>query len=59
MFWSGHSPRHVLPFLAAAVGVPLAKIDFLGRWSVAKSASATYVQTSRQVVHQICTAIFG
>ena len=61
LFWSGHSPRHVLPSLAAAVGVPQPKIDFLGRWSVAKSASSTYVQTSRQVVHQIqaqiCTAI--
>ena len=61
MFWSGHSPRHVLPSLAAAVGVPQPKIDFLGRWSVAKCASSTYVQTSRQVVHQIqaqiCTTI--
>ena len=61
MSWSGCSPRHVLPSLAAAVGVPQPKIDFLGRWSVAKCASATYVQTSRQVVHQIqaqiCTAV--
>ena len=32
MSWSGHSLRHVLPSLAAAVGVPQAKIGFLDRW---------------------------
>ena len=52
-FWSGHSPRHVLPSLAAAVGVPEERINFLGRWAAARSASSTYVLTSRQVVHQI------
>ena len=52
-FWSGHSPRHVLPSLAAAVGVPEERINFLGRWAVARSASSTYILTSRQVVHQI------
>ena len=52
-FWSGHSPRHVLPSLAAAVGVPEERINFLGRWAVARSASSTSVLTSRQVLHQI------
>ena len=52
-FWSGHSPRHVLPSLAAAVGVPEERINFLGRYAAARSASSTYVLTSRQVVHQI------
>ena len=60
-FWSGHSPRHVLPSLAAAVGIPEERINFLGRWAAAKSASSTYIMTSRQVVHQIqaqiCQAI--
>ena len=52
-FWSGHSPRHVLPSLASAIGVPEERINFLGRWAAARSASATYILTSRQVVHQI------
>ena len=60
-FWSGHSARHVLPSLAAAIGIPEEKINFLGRWAAAKSASSTYVQTSRQIIHQIqsdiCTSL--
>ena len=52
-FWSGHSARHVLPSLAAAIGISADKINFLGRWAVARSASATYIQTSRQIVHQV------
>ncbi|CAE7268938.1 unnamed protein product, partial [Symbiodinium pilosum] len=56
-YWSGHSARHVLPSLAAAIGVPDEKINFLGRWAAAKSASSTYVQTSRQVIHQVQSAI--
>ena len=52
-FWSGHSPRHVLPSLASAIGVPEDRINFLGRWAAARSALATYILTSRQVVHQI------
>ena len=43
-FCLGHSARHVLPSLAAAIGISEDRINFIGRWAAAKSASSTYIQ---------------
>ena len=50
--WTGHSPRHWLVSVAAAVGIPKEKRDFAGRWGV-KGESNDYVLTSRQVVTEV------
>ena len=52
-YWSGHSARHTLPCIAAALGVEKDRRDFLGRWCYAQHGSQDYVLTSRQVVHGI------
>ena len=53
LFWSGHSPRHFLPSLAAAIGIEEKKRDFLGRWAAARQGSTAYVLTARQIIQQI------
>eukprot|EP00439_Symbiodinium_sp_Y106_P019494 s9822_g2.t1 len=53
LFWSGHSARHFLPSLAAAIGIDEKKRDFLGRWAAARQGSTAYVLTARQIIQQI------
>ena len=50
LFWSGHSMRHFLPSIAAAVGVSKEQRDFVGRWHVNLHQSSDYIHTSRQIV---------
>ena len=52
-YWSGHSARHTLPSIAAALDVGKDRRDFLGRWCYAQHGSQDYILTSRQVVHGI------
>ena len=52
-YWTGHSARHTLPSLAAALGIGKEKRDFLGRWAYSQHGSQDYVLTSRQVVHAV------
>ena len=52
-FWTGHSARHVLTSIAAALGVEKDKRDYLGRWAYAQHGSQDYVLTSRQVVQGV------
>jgi hypothetical protein len=48
MGWTGHSERATLPSLFAAMGVPKAERDPLGRWS--PSGSDDYVRTYKALV---------
>ncbi|CAE7877350.1 Pol, partial [Symbiodinium necroappetens] len=52
-YWTGHSARHTLPSLAAALDIGKEKRDFLGRWAYSQHGSQDYVLTSRQVVHAV------
>ncbi|CAE7858370.1 unnamed protein product, partial [Symbiodinium necroappetens] len=52
-FWTGHSARHVLTSIAAALGVGKDRRDYLGRWAYAQHGSQDYVLTSRQVVQAV------
>ena len=52
-FWTGHSARHTLPTLAAAIGSGKDQRDYLGRWAYQKHGSNDYVVTARQIVHSI------
>ena len=52
-FWTGHSARHVLTSIAAALGVGKDRRDYLGRWAYAQHGSQDYVLTSRQVVQGV------
>ena len=52
-YWTGHSSRHTLPSLAAALEVGKEKRDFLGRWAYSQHGSQDYVLTARQVVHGV------
>ena len=52
-YWTGHSARHTLPSLAAALEIGKEKRDFLGRWAYSQHGSQDYVLTSRQVVHAV------
>ena len=60
-YWTGHSSRHTLPSLAAALEVGKEKRDFLGRWAYSQHGSQDYVLTARQVVHgvqnHVCRAL--
>jgi len=49
--WTGHSERATMPSVLAAMGVPKAERDHLGRWS--PSGSDDYVRTHRAVVRDI------
>ena len=52
-YWTGHSSRHTLPSLAAALEVGKEMRDFLGRWAYSQHGSQDYVLTARQVVHGV------
>ena len=51
MFFTGHSMRHTLPTISAAMG-----LDYLGRGHI-PMRSQQYVHTSRQVVHRAQEAV--
>ena len=53
MFWSGHSPRHFLPTVSAAVGIEKEQRDYLGRWHLNLRQSQDYALSSKQIVHKI------
>ena len=53
LFWSGHSMRHFIPSVAAAINIPKDQRDYVGRWHVNFHQSADYVHTSRQIVVQV------
>ena len=53
MFWSGHSARHFLPVLTAAIGCSKPDRDFLGRWAIGRVGSNAYMLTSRQIVERL------
>ena len=53
LFWSGHSMRHFLPSVSAAIGVSKEQRDFVGKWHVNLHQSADYIHTSRQIVMEI------
>ena len=59
--YTGRSPRNYLSSVGAAIGLDPKELDYLGRWKVGGEGSATYIRTSRQVVHrlqqQICRAL--
>lgn len=53
MFWSGHSMRHFLPTVSAAINISKEQRDYVGRWHVNLHQSADYIHTSRQIVVQV------
>ena len=53
MFWSGHSMRHYLPSVAAAINIGKDQRDYVGRWHVNFHQSVDYIHTSRQIVVQV------
>lgn len=57
MYWSGHSMRHFLPTVAAAIEIQKEQRDYVGRWHVNMHQSADYVHTSRQIVLQVQEAV--
>lgn len=53
LFWTGHSPRHYLVQAAVNLGIPKERRDFIGRWSIGRVGSNSYIHTARQVVEGI------
>ncbi|CAE7844911.1 unnamed protein product, partial [Symbiodinium sp. KB8] len=51
--FTGHSARNYLSSVGAAIGVDPRELDYLGRWKVGGEGSATYIRTSRQIVHRL------
>ncbi|CAE7230724.1 unnamed protein product [Symbiodinium sp. CCMP2592] len=62
--FTGHSARNFLSSVGAAIAVDPRELDYLGRWKVGGEGSATYIRTSRQVVHRLqshiaCSLVTG
>ena len=57
LYWTGHSMRHFLPTVAAAVDIGKEQRDYVGRWHVNLHQSAQYVHTSRQIVQKVQEAV--
>ena len=57
MYWTGHSMRHFIPTVAAAIDIGKEQRDYVGRWHVNLHQSADYVHTSRQIVMQVQEAV--
>ena len=51
--FSGHSGRNFLSSVGAAIEIDPRELDYLGRWKVGGEGSASYIRTSRQVVHRL------
>ena len=58
LFWSGHSPRHVMSQASASIGCAKDDRDFLGRWCIGKVGSNAYLLTSRQIVERLQREVF-
>ena len=59
LYFSGHSPRHWLPSVSAALGVPKEKRDYVGRWHVNLHQSQDDVLTSRLRFRKLCADQFA
>ena len=57
MYWTGHSMRHFIPTIAAAIDIGKEQRDYVGRWHVNLHQSADYVHTSRQIVMKVQEAV--
>jgi hypothetical protein len=61
LFFTEHSERHVLPTLAAGLGIEKSRRDELGRWGIDRRQSNDYVATARLAVisiqREILTAV--
>lgn len=53
LFWTGHSPRHFLTQAALSLGVTKERRDYLGRWSIGRVGSNSYIHSARQVVEEV------
>ena len=53
LYWTGHSARHFLPQVSAAIGCSKPDRDFLGRWSIGRVGANAYLHTSRQIIERI------
>ena len=51
--FSGHSMRHFLPSVTAALGASKDRRDYLGRWHIHLHQSSDYVHTAKQNVHSL------
>ena len=58
LYWSGHSPRHVMAQASASIGCAREDRDFLGRWCIGKVGSNAYLLTSRQIVQRLQYEVF-
>ena len=58
LYWSGHSPRHVMSQASASIGCAKDDRDFLGRWCIGKVGSNAYLLTSRQIVERLQHEVF-
>ena len=58
LYWSGHSPRHVMAQASASIGCSREDRDFLGRWCIGKVGSNAYLLTSRQIVERLQHEVF-
>ena len=56
-FWTGHSPRHWLPTLAARLGFQKESRDFLGRWQAGAGEANAYILSAQQNVFAIQRAV--
>ena len=51
LFWSEHSPRHLVPSVTAVLGLPKDSRDVCGRWGINSARqSSDYVLTARQII---------
>eukprot|EP00435_Cladocopium_sp_Y103_P009281 s3525_g2.t1 len=57
MYFTGHSMRHFLPTVAAAIQINKEQRDYVGRWHVHLHQSADYIHSSRQIVTQVQEAV--
>ena len=53
MHWTGHSMRHVIPTIAAAIDIGKEQRDYVGRWHINMHQSVDYIHTSRQIVQKV------
>ena len=58
LYWSGHSPRHVMSQASASIGCAKDDRDFLGRWCIGKAGSNAYLLTLRQIVERLQHEVF-
>ena len=59
LFHTGHSERHFVVSVAAAIGIPKEDRDMCGRWGVLQSQSHDYVHTSKEVTLRVQNRVFS